>query len=1062
MPVTTRAPFDLSQRLLAFALAFAVAACGGAPSAPPAPAPESAPYLVSELDSSASDWVESTLDDLTLEEAIGQLVFPWVSGAYMAEDDPEFLEAADWVERWGIGGLAISIGTPHSYAAKLNAFQARARVPLLVAADFENGGPGMRINHAYALPSLLPQGGGTSFPPTMAFGAIGEEADVERYARLTALEARAVGVHLNFAPVLDVNSNPENPIINTRAFGEDPAEVARLGRAYLRGARAGGVLTTAKHFPGHGDTRVDSHLLLPEVTADRARLDDVELVPFQAAIEDGVDAVMTAHVSVPGVLGPGAPPATLSPEFMTDLLREELGFEGILFTDALNMGAITEGYGAGEAAVRALEAGADVILIPASVPDAIEAVVEAAEQGRITRERIDASVRRILMAKARVGLHLQRMVPLEEITRTVGTFEHREVADEVATRSITLVRDEGVLVPFDPVRVERVLSVTYAATANLIAGLEFNTALTELVPTLARARIGPETSPDTLASLLVRADSFDVVVLGAYVPPVAGAGSVALPDAVREFVTVLDNRASVVLVSLGNPYLLNAVPSVGTYLLAWGDREVSQRAAARALAGAAAIEGRLPITLPGLHERGEGLDRAPISTGPEVRPDGGPGVGPGAAPGGTPPPGLGQAPSPRGNPAPSTWPALAVSPLEIEPAQVGMDAALLGRVDERILRGIADSVSPGVAIAVGRHGKLVRLRGYGRLDWDPASALVTPFSLYDLASLTKVVGTTTAVMILSSEGLLGLDDPVIRYLPEFARGDPRKAEITVRDLLLHRGGFPPFAPFYETVDGSEEMKNAIYDLRLAEDPRTHAEYSDIGFVVLGWVVEEVAGEPLASFVDRRIFEPLGMSDTGYNPDPSERGRIAPTERDTAYRPYHIHGEVHDENAYAMGGVAGHAGLFSTVQDLAVFAAVMAAGGMLERCDYVVEAGTPCGSTSAPIRTRMWDEAAVQMFTTRVGEDTTPSGESSSWALGWDTPSGMSTAGDYFSERAFGLTGFTGTSLWIDPELDVFVVLLTNRVNPTRENTRHAAFRRELHDLVATSVSDAVVLPREGR
>jgi CubicO group peptidase (beta-lactamase class C family) len=391
-----------------------------------------------------------------------------------------------------------------------------------------------------------------------------------------------------------------------------------------------------------------------------------------------------------------------------------------------------------------------------------------------------------------------------------------------------------------------------------------------------------------------------------------------------------------------------------------------------------------------------------------------------------------------------------------------MDADLLARVDDRVLRGIADSVAPGAALAVARHGKLVRLRGYGRLDWDPASVAVTPFSLYDIASLTKVVGTATAVMILSSEGLLGLDDPVVRYLPEFARGDPRKADITVRDLLLHRGGLPPFEPFYDEVDGLDQMKEAVYDLPLASPPRAHAEYSDIGFMVLGWVVEAASGEPLASFVDRRIMEPLGMSDTGYTPDSAERARIAPTERGTAYRPYHIRGEVHDENAHAMGGVAGHAGLFATAQDLAVFAAVMASGGMLERCDYVAGAGTPCGATSIPIRTRMWDGAAVRAFTTRVGEGTTPSGEPSSWALGWDTPSGASTAGDYFSERSFGLTGFTGTSIWIDPELDLFVVLLTNRVNPTRENTRHAAFRRELHDLVATAVNDRVVLPRGDR
>ena len=338
--------------------------------------------------------MDETLSELTLRERIGQLVIPWIPGSYASSTDPEFLEIERWVAEEGIGGVAISIGLPLSYASKLNRLQDTAHVPLLVTSDFENGGPGMRINHAYALPSLLPQGGGTSFPPTMAFGAIGDPEYAYEYGRITALEARALGVHLNFAPVLDVNSNPENPIINTRSFGEDPAAVARLGIAYIRGARAGGVLTTAKHFPGHGDTRTDSHIELPVVTADRDRLDTLELVPFQAAVDEGVDAVMTAHVAVPAVLGSDAPPATLSPYFLTDVLRGEMGFRGLLFTDALRMGAITRMYGSGEASVLALEAGSDVLLVPEDVGGAIAAVETAVLAGRITRARIDESVRR--------------------------------------------------------------------------------------------------------------------------------------------------------------------------------------------------------------------------------------------------------------------------------------------------------------------------------------------------------------------------------------------------------------------------------------------------------------------------------------------------------------------------------------------------------------------------------------------------------------------------------------------------------------------------------------------
>ena len=1045
-------------RLLALASVFpGLAGCvsiGSDPSSasPAGGEPDSRPYLVSQLDERAADWVEGTLEGLTLREAVGQLVFPWISGAYAAEDDPELLEAFEWVDRWGVGGVAISIGAPHAYAAKLNTLQERADVPLLVTSDFENGGPGMRLNHSYALPTLLPQGGGASFPPTMAFGAVGEEEEAERFARITAREARAVGVHLNFAPVLDVNSNPENPIINTRAFGESPTDVARLGRAYIRGARQGGVLTTAKHFPGHGDTRVDSHLELPEVTADRTRLDQFELIPFRAAVDEGVDAVMTAHVSLPGILGPGAPPATLSPEFMTELLREEMDFSGLLFTDALSMGAITDGYGAGEVAVLALEAGADVILIPESVPAAIEAVVEAVEAGRVSRLRIDESVRRILTAKARVGLDRHRTVSLDEVTRVVGTAEHRDVANEIATRAITLPRDRDGLVPLDPERIRRVLSITYAVPADLVAGREFDGVLAGLVSELEAARVGPETPGEELTELLARAASFDMVLVNAYVPPRAGAGSVALPDEVQSFVRSLGARQPTVLISLGNPYLLNALPSIGSYLVAWGDREVSQRAAARAIAGAEPIGGRLPITLPGLHERGEGLDREAIQAIPDLENRRSDGLDLIPAPDGL---GLQTPPIPEGVPAPGSWRTLTISPLEADPGTVGMDALALEELDAYVLSALADSVAPGAVLAIARGGKLVRLRGYGRLDWEPGSPEVTPFSLYDLASLTKVVGTTTAIMILAEEGIVDLDDLVIRYLPEFSRGDARKAVVTIRDLLLHQAGLPPFRLFFEELEGSEAVRAAVYETPLEFPPRSGTEYSDIGFMTLAWVIEAVTGERLDRFLERRVFRPLGMFDTGFNPDPSERGRIAPTERATEYRPYLIIGEVHDENAHAMGGVAGHAGLFSTAQDLAVLGGLLTNRGMLEVCDFEPASGVPCGARSAPIRTRFLEEETIRRFTARAGLE-------SSRALGWDTPSGQSSSGDYFSAQSYGHTGFTGTSIWIDPELELFVILLTNRVNPTRENTRHIPFRRAVHDLAIAAISDREIAPRDSR
>jgi beta-N-acetylhexosaminidase len=1064
----------IRRRGAAFAGLLLLSAC--APAAPPgdlAP-PAVAPVLFDRPDAAGRAWVEETLASLTLREAVGQLVFPWISGAYAAEDDPEFLETVGWVKEDGIGGVAISIGTPLAYAAKLNALQAEARIPLLVTSDFENGGPGMRIAHTYALPTLLPQGGGTSFPPTMAFGAVGHESLVERFAEATAREARAVGVHVIFAPVMDVNSNPENPIINTRAFGEDPEDVSRLGKAFIRGARRGGAMTTAKHFPGHGDTRIDSHLALPEVTADRARLDAVELVPFRAAVDEGVDGIMTAHVSVPGVLGPGAPPATLSPEFMTGLLRGDMGFGGLVYTDALRMGAITEHYGAGEAAVLAFEAGADVILIPASVPLAIEAMVEAVESGRISRDRLDGSVRSVLEAKARAGLHRTPFVSLERVASTVGRAVHRELAAEVAARSMTLVRDRDLLLPPDPEGTERIVSVTWAEASDLTAGREFDAVLAGLLPgAVESVRVGPETGPGVYSGLLERGLDADLVVLGVYLPPRAGAGSVALPPGFREFAARLDGNAPTVLVSFGNPYLLTALPEVGTYVVAWGDREVTQRAAARAVLGAEAMEGRLPITIPPLHARGEGIARAAdpvMAERAERRGDALDEAGlvrgdPGGAPDdpevpegdgvGALPPGDGAAglpPAAAGAPPPLDWLDRSRSPLEVDPASVGMDAGALDALDRYILRAIADSVAPGVALAVGRGTTLVRLRGYGRVDWDPESAPITPYTLFDLASLTKVVGTTSAVKVLVERGLLELDDAVVRYLPEFARGDVRKREVTVRDLLLHRSGLPAYRRFFDELRGAEAIRQAVFDLRLDVPPGARTVYSDIGFLTLAWVVEAASGEPFDRFLQRRVFAPLGMDDTLFNPPSHLHPRTAFTEVELVLRGRHIRGEVHDENAFAVGGIAGHAGLFSTAADLAVFVQLLASGGELDACGHVPASGLAC-SRGRDRAVRLYDGATIRSFALRPGDDT-------SRALGWDTPSGRSSAGDYFSAAAYGHTGFTGTSIWVDPELDLWVVLLTNRVNPSSANSRHVPFRRAVHDAVAAAVTDRMVELRE--
>ncbi len=580
----------------------------------------SLPGAAERLDRDGRAWIDRTLSSLSLREKVGQLVVVWIPGGYTSTGSAEFQELQRLVVEEGIGGVAISVGLPHAYAAKLNALQSRARVPLLVASDFESGGPGMRLGGVYALPYLLDLGGGTMFPPTMAFGAIGETGFAYEFGRITGLEARAVGVHLTFAPVLDVNSNPENPIINTRSFGEDPALVARLGVAFIEGARTAGLLTTAKHYPGHGDTRTDSHIDLPAVAANRERMDSVELVPFERAVLAGVDAVMTAHIAAPGILGPDAPPATLSPYFLDGLLREEMGFRGVIFTDALRMGAIVNRYGTGEAALLALEAGADVLLAPADARETIVAVIDAIGAGRLSEERIDASLRRVLELKARAGLHRGRRVDPETITSVVGASEHRAFADSAAARSITLPRDRAGLVPIDARRTRRALSLTFAGRDRPLAGRAFDRTLTRALESLESVWVNEGSAKVTYDSLAVAAESVDLILLSLYVSPRAGAGDVGIPAALVEFVEGLTTAGRpLVVISFGSPYLLSGFPQVGTYVLAWGGTDVSQRAAARALLGLSPIGGKLPISLPPFHSLGDGLQRAAIAPPAEGR-----------------------------------------------------------------------------------------------------------------------------------------------------------------------------------------------------------------------------------------------------------------------------------------------------------------------------------------------------------------------------------------------------------------------------------------------------------
>jgi beta-N-acetylhexosaminidase len=448
--------------------------------------------------------------------------------------------------------------------------------------------------------------GGTAFPMAMGIGATDRELDAYELGRITALEGRAVGVHMTYAPVADGNNNPDNPIINTRSFGEDPESASKLIAAYIRGANEHGMFTTAKHFPGHGDTESDSHIALPVVSACWERLDTLELVPFRAAIEAGVTAVMTAHIALPCIDGADPPPATLSAAVMTGILRDSLGFEGVVVTDALTMGAIVSKYGVGETVVKAFLAGSDLLLIPADPAEAINAMAAAVESGRISPERLDLSVRRMLTLKEEAGLFQHRTVPLDSIPARIGLRDFQDAADDIAARSLTLVQ-AGPVEDFRQVR-GRTAIITYAEETNLVVGNTLIRELTALGDTVNPFRLYPASGPVSYDSARAVIADNPRVVFAAGVRFIAGRGHIQFPDSLASLIQETQHKRPTMLVSLGSPYLLSQLTDFSAgYLLAWADFDATERAAALALAGEAPIEGRLPITLSDEYPRGFGI-----------------------------------------------------------------------------------------------------------------------------------------------------------------------------------------------------------------------------------------------------------------------------------------------------------------------------------------------------------------------------------------------------------------------------------------------------------------------
>lgn len=918
---------------------------------------------------------------MTLREKLGQLLMVPFFGGFASSESGDHKGVVRQVEENRVGGLILAtargpLGIRRSqvYATAeiANELQRRAKIPLLIGADFESG-TRMRIEE------------GTGFPSAMAIAATGQPHFAYVAGKLTAIEARAAGVHWIFAPDADINNNPDNPIINVRSFGESAEDVARYVEEFVRGAEENGALATAKHFPGHGNVSVDSHLTLATVTGSRENLEENELVPFRAAIRAGVSAIMPGHLAVPSLEQDPNLPATVSPRILTGLLRDEMSFRGLIVTDAMEMGGVTSLFSPGEAAVRAVEAGADVLLMPPLPDAAIAALDDAIGTGRISVARVDDSVRRILAAKARLGIDRAHFIDVAKLNETFGRPEFEAQAQEIADRGVTLLRDSVRLLPLDSTRPLRVLLVALSADPDACPGETIEPEIHPRVDALTVLRA--DTRFRSVAELqLPRPETYDVAIAALFVRVADRKGNVGFPGDHRAFVNqLLATGKPVVVASFGSPYLIERFPNAKTWLAAFSTNGVSQRAVVRALFAQTAITGRIPVSVPGTVRRGDGLhvDANPMRI--------------------------------------ERAPASATE--RLKPAFALLDQA------------VADGAFPGGVLAVGWDHHLA-VHPFGALTRGAKAQRVASETLYDVASLTKAIVTTTAAMMLFERGWLDLDAPVARYLPEFAAasaGDPYpawRARVTVHTLLLHDSGLPAHREFFKKAKGKRGIVARVLAEPLVREPGAQIEYSDLGFILLGEIIERLTGQSLDEFATKKILGPLGMASSVFNPPRGLRARIAPTQNDTVYRKRLLHGEVDDENAWAMGGVAGHAGIFSTAGDVAIFAQMMLNGGIYAH-------------------RRLLARATIEKFTARrdIGD--------SAYALGWDVPTEPSSSGAHFSRASYGHLGSTGTSLWIDPERKAFVILLTNRVHPTRANEQIKRVRPILHDAVFEALGLAV-------
>lgn len=956
-----------------------------------------------------TQWVDSVYGQLGEEERIGQLfmVAAYSGGKSYNEPDVTKLVAANQV-----GGLIFMQGTPEAQAKQNNKYQKLSKVPLLIGMDAE-WGLGMRLT------------GVKDLPRQMMIGATKDTTLAYRLGTAVAAQCKRLGVHINFAPVVDVNNNPKNPIINARSFGEDKEWVSKLGIAYMRGMQDNGVMACAKHFPGHGDTETDSHKDLPTINKSIEELEQLELYPFKQLIDAGVRSMMVAHLDIPSLESEPHIPTTLSENTVNNYLKQKMGFSGLVFTDALNMQGVAKYFEPGDVDLRAFLAGNDVLLFSQDVPTAISKIQAAIASGKISVEELEHRVKKILSAKYDMGLSSYEEIDPEHATRDLNKST-LDVWYSMAEASTTFVRDRNRIVNE---LVRKHGSIRYIGV-NENSSTELLKELKNELPGIKSSWLPKGSSSASVSGAVAAAGSSDICIVAVHdmsFYPRSG-NRYGLDAQQISFLKQVQNKKNVILVLMGNPYLLQHFCNFGTVFIGYEDHQVTEQVMASVLMGITPAKGKLPVT----PCAGMKMELAPKLLAETTRPVKEP----------------------------------VVDRLEkvffIEDAGV-VNRDALSELNIFLERSVIDGVFPGCQVIAAKNGKIFYNRAFGYYDAYKTIKIDTN-TIYDVASLTKVLATTLAVMRLYEESKLELDRPLIHYLPWVKGTD--KAGLKIRDLLLHQAGLKSWIPFYtETLDSNgqpdpvfySKRPSSEYSVQVAEnlfmrgdyrdsiwntiltyplENRGRYVYSDLDFYFLAAVVEQLTGKPLDVYVDEEFYKPMELYNISYKPlTKYPLSRIAPTENDMYFRMQTVRGHVHDQGASMFGGVAGHAGLFANAEDVAAIFQMLLQGGSYN---------------------------GVRFFKKEtIGYFTAYNSRLSRRGLGFDKPyaetDNAGPTGERVSGYAFGHQGFTGTCAWADPENGVVFVFLSNRVNPSAENKK--INRQSTRTVAQDYIYEALGIPR---